>query len=210
MGGRTLLLAFSIGLMVLAGCATKGQVIHLDIRPIQPASEVTAGKGAGLSAAVATFEDARPEKSRLGVHHHFWGGETYFNVPGGKPGDVVSRAVADYLTHKGWRTAGAKADEAAASGGPDVTFSGKLLNFSVDAESKFGRTEITVKTKVVIEGLNAADGSIVRMTLNGDGSQGVFWFEPEDVQDLVNAVLSESLEKLVLSTKVENKLLRLK
>lgn len=135
--------------MALAGCATKSQVVHLDIRPIQPTSVAAASKGDSLSVAVVAFEDARPEKSRLGVRHHFWGGETYFDVPGGKPGDVVSRAVADYLKQKGWQTAMAMADGAAASGGPDVTFSGKLLSFSVDADSKFLRTRITVKTNHV-------------------------------------------------------------
>ena len=55
-----------------------------------------------------------------------------------------------------------------------------------------------------------ADGSIVRMTLNGTGSQTVFWYEPEDAQRLISEVLSESIGKLVADTRVEGSLLRLK
>lgn len=192
------LTVLAAGLLALAGCATKGAV-NLDLQAVQSA-EAKSKKADGLTVTVASFEDSRPEKSRLGVRRHFWGGETTFNVPGGKPGDVVAKVLTDYFKRKGWRV----------DGSPDVSFSGKLLNLSVNAESHFGQTEITVKSKMVVEGTNKADGSIVRMTLNGDGTQKVFWFDPEDAQELASEVLSDSLEKLLANTKVENNLLRLK
>jgi len=201
---RTVLLAFGVGLMTLAGCAGKGEVVTLDIRAGQPGPEAMAKKVDGVSVAVTAFEDARPETKRLGTRTHLWGGETYFNVPGGKPADVVGPVIAEYLKQKGWRA------EVAKTGGADVTLTGKVLDLSVDAKSKFFSTEITVKTKMAIQAQNAADGSVIRMTLNGDGSQSVFWFEPEDAQSLVNDILTDSLEKLVANTKIENKLLRLK
>ncbi len=193
------LVGLTVGLLALVGCATKGAV-NLDVQAVQPSSEAKGKKADGLTVTVASFEDSRPEKGRLGVRRHFWGGETTFNVPGGKPGDVVAKVMTDYLKRKGWRV----------NGSPDISFSGKLLNFSVNAESRFAQTEITVKAKMVVEGTNKADGSIVRMTLNGDGSQKVFWFDPEDAQELASEVLSDSLEKLLVNTKVENNLLRLK
>jgi len=187
-------LVLGVGLL-MAGCAANGSVVNLDLQAVKVEKA-----GEGLSVAVAAFEDARGEKGRLGVRRHLWDGETTFNVPGGKAGDMVAKVAADYLKRKGWRTEGA----------PDVMLSGKVLDFSVNAQSKFGSTEITVKTKVAVEAVNKADGSVVRMTLNGGGSQKVFWFEPEDVQELASEVLSESFDKLVMNTKVENKLLRLK
>jgi phosphoribosylformylglycinamidine (FGAM) synthase PurS component len=193
------LVVLAVGLLAMAGCATKGTV-NLDVQAVQPSSEAKGKKTDGLTVTVASFQDSRPDKNRLGVRRHFWGGETTFNVPGGKPSDVVAKVMTDYLKRKGWRV----------DGSPDVTLSGKLLNFSVNAESRFAQTEITVRTKLVVEGTNKADGSIVRMTLNGDGTQKVFWFDPEDAQELASEVLSDSLEKLLMNTKVENNLLRLK
>jgi hypothetical protein len=48
------------------------------------------------------------------------------------------------------------------------------------------------------------------MTLNGSGSEDVFWFDPEDVQGVVNGVFSDSFGKLLQETTVVNRMLRLK
>jgi uncharacterized lipoprotein YajG len=48
------------------------------------------------------------------------------------------------------------------------------------------------------------------MTLNGSGSEDVFWFGQDDVQDVLNEVLTDSFGKLIQDTTVENKQLRLK
>jgi uncharacterized lipoprotein YajG len=192
-----------VGLMTLTGCSTKGQVVTLDVQAVAPGGDA-AGKAMGgdTNVAVGSFEDGRPQKNQIGVRHHLFGGETPFDVAGGKPGEVVGRVMGEYLKRKGWSIN--------PNGAPDVAVSGKVLDFSADADSKLFSTEITVRTKVVVEAMNKADGSIVRMTLNGDGSQRVFWFEPEDVQKLLSEVLTESLEKLVVNTKMEDKQLRLK
>jgi uncharacterized lipoprotein YajG len=196
------------GFMAATGCAATGEVITLNVQTTPP--QTGEAKRSEVNVAVLPFEDARPEQGRLGSRSHFWGGRTYFEVPGGKPSDAVADAVADYLKAKGWKVYAAKSADQAASGKADVLLSGKLLVLAVDAESRFARTNIAAKSKIAVHAQNAADGSTVRMTLNGAGSQSVFWFSPEDAQKLLNEVLTESLEKLVLDTKVENHALRLK
>jgi uncharacterized lipoprotein YajG len=196
------------GFMAVTGCAATGEVITLNVQTIP--SQTDAAKRSEVNVAVLPFEDARAEQGRLGSRAHLWGGRTYFEVPGGKPSDAVADAVADYLKAKGWKVYAAKSTDQAATGKADVLLSGKLLALAVDAESKFARTNIAAKSKIAVHAQNAADGSTVRMTLNGAGSQSVFWFSPEDAQKLLNEVLTESLEKLVLDTKVENHALRLK
>jgi hypothetical protein len=66
------------------------------------------------------------------------------------------------------------------------------------------------KTKLALQGQNVADGSTIRMTLNGSGGDEVFWFEPEDAQALLNDVLTDSFGRFVQDTTLENKQLRLK
>jgi hypothetical protein len=186
-------------------------MVPLSLRPAPPV-ETQEKSGPVLSVAIIPFEDTRPDTSRLGTRHHLWGGESYFNVPSGKPGEVVAEVVADYLRKKGWRADVVKpgVGNATLSNGHDVTLSGKLLDLSADANSEFMRTKIAVNSKILVQGLNAADGSTIRMTLNGTGSQHVFWFEPDDVQALLNDVMAESLAKLSTDTKIEDKVLRLK
>lgn len=207
---RTLRVAVGMGLMALVGCAAKGEVVTLDIRAVLPPAEVKGKNGDSVSVLMTAFEDARAAKSRLGTRRHLWGGESYFDVPGSNSGEVVAEITADYLKSKGWRVELAKAQAPSSAVGSEVMLSGTVLDFLVDADSKFMRTEITVKTRVLVEAKNQEDGSWVRMTLNGAGSECVFWFKPEDAQRLLSDVLTDSLDRFVKSTKVENRLLRLK
>jgi len=194
-GRMIVLMGCAVGLMAMAGCATK-ETVTLTVQ----AAPGSAKKAESLTVAVGDIQDSRSDKSRIGVRHHLWGGETTFVVPGGKLDDVVAKVMSEYFKGRGWTVAN----------GADVTFSGSVVSFQADADSKVFNTEITVHTKVAVQGYNKADGSVVRMTLNGDGTQRVFWFSPEDVQELAGEVLTASLDKFIQTIKVENNQLRLK
>ncbi len=201
-----------VGLVLLAltGCAGKGETVMLDLREIPPTAASVQFTGEPGRFLVVPFEDLRPQKNKVGTRTHFWGGATYFDVPGGKPGDLLAHVVAEHLKQKGWRVSVGKAGEPGADGPPDITVTGQIQEFSANAKSRFGSTEITVKLQVALRGVNESDHSITKMTLEGARTDTVFWFEPEDVQALVNAVLKEGLEKLFGDMKVEVKTLRLK
>lgn len=200
-----------VTLLILTGCAGKGEVVMLNLRAVPPAEAPKEASPADTIVVVADFEDARPDKQRLGARVHQGGGETVFNVPEGKIGAVVAQVVTDYLKQRGWRVGLARpVPGTAPDNGPHVTISGKVLDFSVNATSSFGSTQITASTKTVMEALNAEDGSIVRITLGGAGTHQVGLFDPEDAAELLSAALSDSLEKFVTATKFEKKMLQLK
>jgi len=202
---QTLLMCW-VSLVALAGCAGTGEVIPLQIYPIVTGSEGVAKQRAAVRVAMGSVEDGRSHKTGLGVRTHLWGGVSYFDVPGVNPADVVAQALTDYLTAKGWQVT----KRGAGDNGADVVLTGKILDFSVHAKSRVGYTEVTTKTKLALQAQNLADGSTIRMTLNGSGGDDIFWFDPEDAQALVNDVLTDSFGKLVQDTTVENKQLRLK
>ena len=202
---QTLLMCW-VSLVALAGCAGTGEVIPLQIHPIVTGSEGVAKQRAAVRVAMGSVEDGRSHKTGLGVRTHLWGGVSYFDVPGVNPADVVAQALTDYLTAKGWQVT----KRGAGDNGADVVLTGKILDFSVHAKSRVGYTEVTTKTKLALQAQNLADGSTIRMTLNGSGGDDIFWFDPEDAQALVNDVLTDSFGKLVQDTTVENKQLRLK
>ena len=201
---QTLLMCW-VSLVALAGCAGTGEVIPLQIHPIVTGSEGVAKQRAAVRVAMGSVEDGRSHKTGLGVRTHLWGGVSYFDVPGVNPADVVAQALTDYLTAKGWQVT----KRGAGDNGADVVLTGKILDFSVHAKSRVGYTEVTTKTKLALQAQNLADGSTIRMTLNGSGGDDIFWFDPEDAQALVNDVLTDSFGKLVQDTKIENKSLRL-
>ncbi len=208
---RTWMVLAGIWMVTVAGCAGKGEVVALNLHAIAPADAPKMQAANDTIIVVADFDDARANKERLGIRSHRGGGESLFNVPGGKAGAAVAQVVTDYLKKRGWRVQSAKPSAGTGpDGGPHVTISGKVVELSADAKSTFGSTTITAKSKTVIEALNAEDGSIVRMTVSGSGTQTVMVFDPEDVEDLLSGALSESLEKFVTDAKIEKKMLRLK
>jgi YajG family uncharacterized lipoprotein len=200
-----ILLICGVSLVALAGCAGTGEVIPLQIHPLSTGPGSVSKPAAPLRVAVGPIEDGRAYKTGLGVRTHLWGGVSYFDAPGGNPTEVVAQALSDYLTAKGWQVTKRGSSDAA-----DVILTGKILDLSVHAKSRVGFTEISTKTRLAVQARNVADGSMVRMTLNGSGSDDEFWFDTEDVEELVNDVLTDSFGKLVHDTTVENKLLRLK
>jgi len=207
---RTVLFAFGVGLMALTGCASTDEVTTLEIRATPPATEAPAKASDGLRAIVAAFEDARPDPKGLGTRFHLLGGTSSFDVTGGKPAEVVAPLIAEYLKQKGWRAEAVKAGDVSTAGSRDVVITGKLMEMSVNATSRMFSTKITATTKLAIQARNTGDDSVVRTTLSGGGSQSVFWYDSEDAERLLNDVLTDSLERLLTTTKVENNLLRLK
>lgn len=193
---------------VMMSCAGKGEVVVVDIPAKQPAVTATSPISEGLRVAVEPFEDSRPHKSRLGVRSHLWGGESYFDVPGGSSSEAATQALVQFLTSKGWNAHVVRAGLDSQTA--DLTISGHVLMLSVEAKSRVGSTKLMTGSKIAIRALNHADGSVVRMTLNGSGSDNVWWFAPEDAQQLVNDVLNDSFNQLLHSTKVEGHVVRLR
>ena len=192
---------------MFTGCAGTKEVA-LKLNPKAPASGKMAKSAGGPTIAVQPFNDIRGDTARLGSGTDFWGNHQQFNLDGGNAGKVTASMMTNYLQSKGWKVTLVSAD-----GEPlkaDVVVSGEVQQLSVNAQGNFMSTDITAATKVKVEALNVADGSTIRLILNGKGSEGVFWFEPEDAQQLVNEVLAKSFEKILSTTKVDNNLIRLK
>ncbi|MDH5195195.1 MAG: YajG family lipoprotein [Nitrospira sp.] len=193
-----------MGLVTLVGCAGTGEVIPLRRHIVPTGAEKTVKPAEPTKVAIGEFEDVRSVQTGLGVRTHLWGGVSYFDVPESKPAETVAHLLADYLTAKGWNVVKQGGIERA-----DVVLTGKILELFVHAKSRVGSTAMTTKTKLAIQAKNSSDDSIVRMTLNGAGSEQVFWFDPEDLEEVVNEVLADSFGKLVQDTTVVNRMLRL-
>lgn len=193
-----------MGLVTLVGCAGTGEVIPLLLHVVPTGTEKAVEPAEPPKVAIGEFEDGRSVQTGLGVRTHLWGGVSYFDVPGSKPTETVAHLLADYLAAKGWNVLKQGSTERA-----DVVLTGKILELFVHAKSRVGFTEMTTKTKLAIQAKNSPDDSIVRMTLNGAGSEDVFWFDREDLEKVVNEVLTDSFGKLVQDTTVVNRMLRL-
>lgn len=203
---RHVVLSFigGIGLITFVGCAGTGEVIPLQLHIAPAGAKKTVKPNEPLKVVIGELVDGRKSQRGLGVRTHLWGGVSYFDVPGNKPAETVARLLADYLTAKGWNVLKQGSTEQA-----DVVLTGTLHELSVQAKSRVGFTEMTTKTKLAIQARNVSDDSIVRMTLNGTGSEDVFWFNREDIEEVINEVMADSFSKLVQDTTVVNRMLQL-
>jgi hypothetical protein len=190
----------------VTGCAGKGERIDLKI----PIAKGTDEKVVALNSAtvvIQPFEDNRTDRSRLGTRHHLWGGESYFSLSSGSLGETTAQAFVDYLKSRGWNVTLTKGNAAT---GADMTISGQLIDGVVDAQSAIGETTLNAKSRLAVQVKNHADGSQVRETLTSTGVNQVFWFDPEDAQELLNELYNKNFEKFMVDTTLDGKLLKLR
>ena len=195
-----------LGIILASGCAGKGERIDLNV-PIASGTDEKVVAVSSATVAIQPFEDSRTDRSHLGTRLHLWGGESHFSLPSGTLGDATAQAFADYLKGKGWNATVAKGNGAA---GADLTITGKLVDVGVDAKSGIGRTTLNAKNRMVVQVKNHADGSQVREELISTGTDQVFWFGPEDAQELLNELYNKNFEKFVKDTKLDGKILKLR
>lgn len=200
------IISFALGIiLIFAGCAGKGEVIPLKIQALPSVRSINQNFQ-DIKVVVEPFEEAS-EAGHLGVRTHLGGGETIFTVPGSKLGDVVAQVVADNLKSMGFQVWVKRPAAQELPSKPDITITGQVQQLSVHARSRFFSTKLTAKVKAVIRAANASDRSTVRLNLEGMRESAVFWFEPDDAQDLVNRMLNENLEKLLADVRVQNRAL---
>lgn len=204
------LVVTGMALILLSACAGAGAVVALNLRAIPSAASLLDPDAEQIAVLVEPFEDLRSQQSRLGLRTHLGGGFTYFSVEGRDTAGTFTRVVGEYLEQMGWVVWVKKPGEPAPPVSPDVRVTGQLNELSVHAKSGLGSTVITCKLKAVVRGVNAADQSTVSVSLEGIRTRTVLWFETDDVQELVNQTLRDSLRKLMADLKVVDRTLRLK
>jgi hypothetical protein len=195
----------SMCLGILAGCASAGDRVDVAI-PGSSSGTAAPSAASGPRVIVKPFEDARMDRTHLGSRSHLWGSTSYFDLLKGTVGEAVAKALVQQLNKRGWQaslngTAGAAAD---------ATITGTIQDLSVTAVSKFGHTELAAKNTMMVRLANHGDESTIQERLLGSGSDEVFWFNQEDVEQLVNEVLGKNIDKFVADTKVEGRLVKLR
>ncbi len=192
-----------LGVTLLAGCAGTGDVVSLDIRAVPPkVSALQHGQEArGRTVLVQALEDQRPSQDQLGMRAHLGGGVTGFDLGPRRIADVLAKVLVEYLEQQGWAVGGDFPGVTGLAGKPDILISGQVGEFSANARSRFGFTEMKTTLEVALKATNTAQGNSMTMNVKGQREGTVVWFDPEDVEELVNAMLRESLDELIAPLK---------
>lgn len=194
------------GVVAFGGCAGKGDAVPINVGGMPVAPPAVEAQVSAVKVVVTPFQDDRSDRSKLGSRHSLWGSDEPYTVTGGTVGEATAKAFADYLARKGWRAQ--YVSSASQAGGADVVISGKIQELSADAHGVVGSTDIAAKNKVTFQAANQADGSSITETVSHAGTYTVFWYAPEDGQEILNEVLERSFEKFVSQTKFDGAALR--
>jgi hypothetical protein len=194
-----------------AGCGGTGKTFYLDLQQKQAVAQYQELEP--VRVVIEPFEDRRLENNWLGVRTHLWGGVTYFNVVGEKPGDVIAQSLADRLKTRGWKGRAwtvrmASSGAVAGLNDTDIVISGRLLDFSANAKSRFFSTVVSTSSKMVITARNLVDQSTTVRTVEGAERDTGFWFNEADVQQLLASTLKDSIDRYIDDTTINQKALR--
>jgi hypothetical protein len=193
------LFAFAVWL-VASSCSGTGATIPLKIQAL-PSARYLSQRVQNLSVVVKPFA-ARPDQSRLGVRTHLGGGTTTFAVEGGRPGEAIAQVVADSLTSMGFQVWMSTSSDPALPDNPDLTISGQVQELRVQVQSRFFSTKMRATVKVLMEVTRGSDHSTLRLNLEGAREDTVFWFEPPDLQELLNRTLKDNVDRLLAEIRV--------
>ena len=198
----------SVGLMTTAGCGGSGQTFYFDVLPQQ--QPVQQAEPEGLKIVIEPFEDRRADKSRVGMRTHLWGGVTYFNVAGEKPGAVYAQALADRLRAAGWldRSWDVRVAPATSMPNADIVISGQIFEFAANAKSRLFSTYVTTSNKLTISARNNVDRSTTSRSLESAQSDTVVWFSEDDVKRLMATTVKDSIDRYLEDTTISQRAVR--
>ncbi len=197
-----------LGMLIMSGCGGSGQTVHLDVIPKQAPAQMAEPEA--VKVMIEPFEDRRVEKNRVGMRTHLWGGVTYFNVSGEKPGDVYAQALAERLRARGWhdRSWDVRVVPAGSSSGADIVITGQILDLSANAKSRIFSTALTGSSKVTISARNNGDRSTTNRSIEGARTNTVFWFNEDDIQELLKETIKDTIDRYVEDTTVVQRAVR--
>jgi len=192
----------------IVGCAGTGELRHLDLH-LKPSAVPTKGVEP-VKIVVEPLEDRRADKSRIGIRSHLGGGVTLFDVAGGKPADVIAQALVNRLQSRGWggRAWNVSLGKAGEAADADIVISGVVEEFSANAKSRAFNTVIDAKNRIQLQAKNLTDNSTTTRNIENARTRTVFWFEEEDVRDLLAEILTDGIDRLITDTKITDKALR--
>jgi len=118
--------------------------------------------------------------------------------------------LVDYLKNRhGWHTWIAKPGVVPPDGRPDITLSGTVVAFGVEAVPGFGRTKLTVTSQIQVKALHAGDQESVALKLDNTEIQWGFWFERGNLEALVNTTVRKNMEQFMSHVTVDGRSLRM-
>jgi hypothetical protein len=116
--------------------------------------------------------------------------------------------VVEYLKRAGFQVTRVQPGQTVPPGPADVVLSGQIESYWSEAVTRFARTELAAKNRLVLKAANVGDGSIVRTTVEGEGTVTVVFFDLEDLEKLNSEALGQTLARFLADVVVTDRALK--
>lgn len=184
-------------LFQLQGCSPSRDFMALEIRNAQPMLKRTVPEAERLKVAVVPFEDRRADTTSIGSRQDWLGTRTTWTVAGDDLGEKAAEVVVDHLKRSfGWQAWIVRHGILEPEEGPDITITGTILTFEATAAPGFGDTTLSVTTHIRLNASETVSRRSISESIEDTVTHRVLWFEPRDLELLINSALRSHLDRL--------------
>jgi len=182
--------------LAVVGCGGPGETIKFSASvDAVPAPEKVPQ---AVRVAVVPFEDVRADRASIGRYQHYVETRVDMLVPAqGTASEQITEFVAEYLKRAGFQVTRVQPGGSVPPGSADVVLSGQIESYWNEAVSRFFRTELLSKNRLVVRVSNAGDGSTVRSSVEGDATTKVVSFCLTDLERLTGEALGQSVARFL-------------
>ncbi len=191
---------------MVTGCAGRGEVVILDLEAPPASAPAVSPSQPVPDVAVFPFEEGKP--IRLWSRTHLWGGTTYYAVPGGRPAMTLTRRLVRWLDERGGDVWLVDPRGTATAEGAHITVEGTVKELTAAASSHPGWTNLKGRLTVEIKVTDIRDGRVVKGTWGHKVQRSVFWFDEDDMRQLLEDLLEGTLAEFVSGTTADGLHLR--
>lgn len=186
-------------LFQLQGCAPSRDFTALEIRNTRPMLKRTVPESEQLKVAVVPFEDRRDDTRGIGTRRDWLGISTTWTVVGDYVGDMIAEVVVDHLKRSfGWQAWIVRPGILQPDGGADITITGTILAFEATVGPAFGDRNLSVTTHIRLNASETVHNRSISEAIEDTVTHRVFWFEPRDLEYLINSTLRKQMDRFRL------------
>jgi len=195
MNARMLTVAVLVA-VTLSGCAGAGETRALSASAGAVLAPVKTPHA--LRVAVVSFEDVRPDKTAIGRYQHYMETRVDQLVPeSGSAAEQITAFVTDYLARAGFQVTRVQTNGAVPPDSANVVLTGQIESYWNEAVTRFFRTELLAKNRLVLRASNVSTGSTLRTSVAGEATTTVVCFCLTDLETLNNTALAQSLSRFL-------------
>ncbi|MBI5287201.1 MAG: hypothetical protein HY878_06385 [Deltaproteobacteria bacterium] len=196
-----------LAILILAGCMG-GRTLTLDIHYDIARAPLSGFEG--LKAAVVPLEDDRPQKE-IGKWTGMTGKTDLFE-PKGPVDETITKAIVEYLKKAGLDVATTEKGSLPAEFKtipPHFIFSGRIEELRTEATSYLGYTQVRTRVRLKLDIKNVKDGSTLTMAIESlSEPKTVVAFSPRVFEDSLNDALSDGLDRILATLRLEGEVLK--